>query len=174
MDLQVPFLYILTSRGYICFFVGVLLSYFFKQHFNKKLLSIIGLIVTGFLLILTHKYRFEGVFGNITYRFSFIILPVLLLSVTTLQRLQKALSVRPVLYLGRISMSTYLMHRPVFKFIMLVNYCSGRRLKTSSSITFGAILIIILVFSAFEFEIFEKRIFPKYVPKLLEVLKKDT
>ena len=127
MNLQFPFLYRRTSRGYISFFVGVLLSHLFNQKFNKKLLSVLGLTVTGILLLLAHKFRFENVFGSVTYSFDFIIFPILLLSVTTLVSLQKILS--KFWHLGRMSMSIYMMHLPVIRTIKLLYYHAGGVLR---------------------------------------------
>lgn len=38
--------------------------------------------------------------------------------------------------------------------------------------TFGTCFIIVVAASIFEFGVFEKRIFPKYIPKLIELVKK--
>ena len=49
----------------------------------------------------------------------------------------------------------------------------GGGMDPSNAATFGIILLIVLLVSACEYEVCEKRLFPDCVPKIAAVLKKE-
>ena len=157
----------------MCFFAGVLLNELLKHNFNKRLISELGILLTVILFMPAHKQGMEKVFGNLRYSFSFIIFPVLIMAVMELKILQKILSIPPILYLGKLSMSFYLLHIPVFRIIKWLSAYRGGIIKPSMPITYAVILLITLIVSACEYEICEKRLFPRCIPKIVAFLKKE-
>lgn len=173
LNWDVPFCYTNTARGYLCFFMGVLLHHFFKRSFPQWT-AILSLSFLGALAILIHQYGMELVLGNIRYSLVFIVFPVLLFVITQMSALQKILLIPPICYLGKISMSLFLMHWPVMQIIRWFDAISGGGvIEPSNRMTFGIILLIVLAVSACEYEICEKRLFPYCIPKIAATLKKD-
>ena len=174
LNWKIPFLYNWTARGYLCFFLGVLLSILFKQKFNKRLISKISVVLLTLLFVLIHRHGAESVLGNVRYSFIFIIFPLLLLAITELIVLQKMLSLPPIVYLGRISMSIYLLHVPVFKTIKWLScMLGGGIINFAVPSVYVVVLIITIMVSTYEYEICEKRLFQRYLPNIISLLKKE-
>ena len=117
LDFSLPFLYKQACRGYMAFFVGVLMFHLLTSEFNKKGIAVAGIAFLAILL--PFEVRFNNVVGNATFFTIFIIIPILMLAVTSIKWVQKILSARPVLHLGRMSMSIYLIHHPIMRAIKL-------------------------------------------------------
>lgn len=172
LDIKLPLLYTQTCRGYMAFFIGALLFHLLESDFNKKGISVIGIIFLAIIFAL--ELKFNNVVGNVTFFTNFVIIPIVLLVVTSIKWIQNILSLRPMLYLGKISMSIYLIHTPTIRIIKLVEFSTGGWKEQPKNILFFLVVTAIeIVVCIAEYELLEKRLFKILLPKINHWLKRS-
>ena len=112
MKFNYPFLLNqLFGRGLSCFSIGVIIAniYLNSHKFNTNLIGYIGLIIlTLYYIIYISRYR--AIIGNNSFIFMMIISPFIILSVLYVSWLNNLLSMKPLLFLGSLSICIYLLH----------------------------------------------------------------
>ena len=117
---------ILVFRGFLSFFVGVILAFVYekKDCFNYKLIGWISILFVIFSIIVMRKYD-EKYIGNIQM---FIILgfgPALIMATLFNNIINRIFSCKFALMFGKISISVFLFHFPVQCFLKIIdNYYS--------------------------------------------------
>ena len=111
MKFNYPFLLNqLFGRGLSCFSIGVILSniYLNSHKLNKNLIGYLGLII----LVLYYNIfiRCKEILGNNSFIFMMIVSPFIIFSVLYVSWLNNLLSMKPMLFLGSLSIKIYLLH----------------------------------------------------------------
>ena len=109
-----PILNSLMGRGFSCFFLGAVLAKIYQKR--EKLYScriggvcLVFLVVTRILI----KYCGYGILGNLQMAVILGIAPALILSVLFVPIINKIFAFKPLVYLGKLSLSIYLWHFPI-------------------------------------------------------------
>ena len=111
MKFNYPFLLNqLFGRGLSCFSIGVILSniYLNSHKLNKNLIGYLGLII----LVLYYNIfiRCKEILGNNSFIFMMVVSPFIIFSVLYVSWLNNLLSMKPMLFLGSLSIKIYLLH----------------------------------------------------------------
>ena len=146
-----------ASRGYIAFFSGCLLYYLNllqkKENVNRNVALSLGAL--GLLVLL----RVLGIgVGNYTILFGAVIFPLLIYIVLNVKFLYRAMSLRPLTFLGRISFSIYLCNYPIELAFVLLDERFGWNISCSTpTFMLSYIIVHILIGTLFCF-VFEEKI----------------
>ena len=160
------FCYEKSARGYLTFFIGVLMYELYVrigEENGKKfsyLLCSVDLViffVSGLYGLLTH----ENVFGSFRLFMSVYIIPsVLFSSISLLSELKFLLSARIVKYMT----SVYIWHALVLAEIELIRINMGYKWDYSNWLTFSIVMLIIALQCVIAYYLIEKRM-TKYLNK---------
>ena len=105
-NINLPFMNGQVSRGYVCFFLGMLLYELYEKHGNDKKLFMISFLITAAVLFCVVKnYMIDDIWAILT----FILFPAVLFSFLGAERIffSKIFAV-----LGAVSFEMYLWHVP--------------------------------------------------------------
>lgn len=139
----------LMGRGFACFFIGAILAKVY-QHKNNIYAQRIGYVCLIFLIVvwkLTRCFGYE-VLGNLQMSVILGIAPALILCVLFVPWISKLFSLRPMVYLGRISLSIYLWHFPVQCVWKIIDVCFGLEINYSRRIIWLLYAASVLLLSA--------------------------
>ncbi len=134
-----------TSRGLVCFSVGVMLYFIYDSRERFENLPIgIASFSTLVILYITMRLGFMSALGNLQYIFMILIGPLVVLSVLFFKPLSFVLSLTPFSFLGKISMEIYLLHFPVQLFISVIRTCFNINMDFSRPVCLFLYMIILL------------------------------
>lgn len=155
----------------MCFFLGCLLYEFYMKCTDKvqKMYSYFGLITIAVLVLLSIKHSISSVFGKFQLSFILFICPVIIIS--ALNILNKLLSIKPLIFLSKLSMSIYLWHIFIFNIIIKLNITLDLNLSYKSQAFFLCSLALVLFLSATSYYLLEKRFIPWIINKLKMILR---
>ena len=170
-----PVLNPLTARGLASFSVGVLVYYAYenKHKLNYLAIGIVMLIfwVFVYILIRTTNLSFIGSKLNLDLFLILLVYPAFILSVLFIKPLNKLFSLKPLVYLGKISMSVYLLHFPIQLIIRVIDIYFNLNIDYTN-IFFYLIYITIVLFFAIIYSDFISEPFEKCFGLLLKPTKK--
>lgn len=112
MKLNYPFLLnLFFGRGLSCFSIGVILAniYINSNKLNTNLIGYICLIILVFYYSV-YISRYNAIIGNNSFIFIMLISPSIIISILYVSWLNKLLSMKPMLFLGSLSINIYLLH----------------------------------------------------------------
>ena len=111
------------SRGFICFSIGVILSFVYenKDKFNYKLIGVLlfSFLVFTYYMMRTYDLKYTG---EITQFIKYGIAPFTILCILLFKPLNKLFSIKPLTTLGNISLEIYLFHFPIQCLIKLLDH----------------------------------------------------
>jgi peptidoglycan/LPS O-acetylase OafA/YrhL len=148
-----------TGRGLVCFFIGVLIGDILsrpKSIKREKLLvsvSVFTAILSSVLIFWLSKDK-SGIYRYFVYVLA--LFPALFILSLRLRILSALLSLKPLLYLGAISYSMYLMHFPIALTIIMAGKLFGLKIDYSSGITFFSYITVVVIISHISHFYFEK------------------
>ena len=151
---RMPFLWSFDGRGYVPFFLGVLLSEFQRTaaEKRKRLISLLwGAGIAAFFLLHT-IVGFERVFGPFGTKsyiryFEFAAAPGILLCALNLKPIREALSWRPLVWLGGLSASIYYVHNSLMEDYKIVNTITGAKIDFLSEPVFLLVIASVIPFA---------------------------
>lgn len=146
-----PLLNSLVGRGISCFFIGVLL----EVAYERCLLvgrELILYILFGIAAVCVGAFHFgpekSELVGNVQMLTILFIGPGLILSALQLKWLRTLLALRPLAYLGKLSIGIYLVHFPVQCLMRVVDVAADLQLDYSSTLVWLVYVLITIAFAA--------------------------
>ena len=120
------------GRGLSCFSIGVILAniYLNSHRLNTNLIGYIGLIILE-LYYYIYISRYKIILGKNTFIFEMIISPFIILSTLYVSWLNKLLSMKPMIFLGSLSINIYLLHFIIQCIIINIDYSFKLKLEYS-------------------------------------------
>lgn len=121
-SLATPFINHYTSRGFICFFLGCFLCLCYKSYLSrnvsKKTNNIINILIIIAISLLLFILIFFGLLSKEHRIISrliemLLIFPLIIWLSVNCQPIYKLLSIKPLIFLGNISLDIYIWHFPV-------------------------------------------------------------
>lgn len=164
-----PLLYVCCGRGYVNFFLGVLLAQIIELcDSNKKNYYAIALSVLLILLFIL-CYRLNCL-GNLGLAVSFTICPAILTIFTLSKMITNMFKNRLISLLGSISFGIYLRHLPLVMGFYFIQDIFKLEVDYSNKYFFLATIIVIIIVSTLTYVFYEKpmtawykKIFNKYL-----------
>lgn len=151
--LEYPIINFDMARGITSYFIGVILCEMYKKYHNiKNIWCNMGIYI--YLLIsyfAFRKFGTEWMSGNIYFAILCFAPAVVWITVNnTLVR--KLLSIKPIVFLGKISLYIYLLHFPVQYFIKIIDVMLHLNIRYSSYLffmlySFGTFLISLIFYN---------------------------
>lgn len=117
-----PYMYNHNGEGFFNFFFGCLLMEIFLK-INKKYKRYVyagSIVILGFILYCSWKVSFSDIVGDIRIVVSVLICPIILFWAMENNLCKKVLSIKPVFYIGKISMSIYLWHMVIYRIVFIL------------------------------------------------------
>ena len=148
------------ARGVGSFFVGTIcyaIYNYVKRIKKERGLSLISLAFEGVVIIVGISCREFNMFDNIKLLMVLGIVQALIFTCTNLKVVSKVLSIPPLVYLGKISLSVYMWHFPIQMLIDIANRNMGMILDYGSAKVWFLYIGIALVTAVLSYELFEKR-----------------
>lgn len=146
-----PFMYYNVARGYACFFAGVLLKEFIDYMNVEKARNWVGVLSFVFFtfimgscfvfhsetkILASSQHLSQMVWGN-------VLSPLLILSCLFFKPLSRILRIKPLVFLGSISISLYIWHFPLYN---LLQFLPQKFYVQRSSLPFYAFVILFMLF----------------------------
>jgi len=147
-NINYPIFNSLIGRGLSCFSIGVLLYglYERKNSFNYKMIGYISLIS---IIIMYLAYRlnpnYNAIVGNLRLAFIIGIAPMIIIAAIEVPIVNSILSSKPIVYLGKISMSIYLFHFPTQCLIEDIDKYFNMNIDYSRHIVWISYVICVLI-----------------------------
>ena len=157
-NLNIPFLYYDNGRGYITFFIGVILYEIYSQKFNKVLVSYILTIVSIFVVIIGRIFNEKNIYGNELMVMITLVYPTIIFA--SLNIGGRLLALFPFKILGRMSTAIFVCHAPIMTLIKIFDLYWNLEIPYNSHIIFLAIMILIGCVSLGWYLIIEQRFLP--------------
>ena len=149
LSFPLPLLNSEIARGYIAFFAGGIIYYIYEYNSNIKFIKRGGGIVLICVVYILHNVINISI-EPLGLILTLIFFPLVLLSCLEINWLNKILSLKPLVYLGKVSFSIYLCNFTVQIFTVILNSKLNNCLNYSSWEFFvGNILFQILIGSIF-------------------------
>ena len=163
-DFSIPFLYKNIGRGYLAFSVGLLLHEFqiSASEKTRKTVSYCALAAAVCSLAAAFLFTFEKFFGDLLLCCTLFLFPAAMLCLLNISWIRRIFSVKPLVWLGKLSMSTFLVHVPVMNLVNALFKRSGL-LSFDRPHSFIIVLIIIFAFSAAWHYLIELKLTPKFL-----------
>lgn len=143
-----PLLNARVGRGLTSFFIGVLLEVVYEKGYlvGKELILYIALT---FMVVSVGAFHFDKgeLVGNVQMLVILCFAPALILSALHIRWLRAALSIRPLVYLGKLSMGIYLVHFPVQCIIKVVEAGAGLSIDYSLPVVWAIYVVCTCVFA---------------------------
>ncbi|MBQ8246321.1 MAG: acyltransferase [Lachnospiraceae bacterium] len=159
MEINFPLFNFLMGRGFACFFVGALLAKVFqlKNLLHEQRIGYLSLIFLIGIGILISVFGYE-ILGNLQMTVILGIAPTLILSVLFVPWISKLLSLKPFVYLGKISLSIYLWHFPVQCVWKIVDVYWGLEINYSSRLIWLSYVATVLLLSVLYEKFFAEKV----------------
>ena len=164
---NIPFLYRNIGRGYMAFSVGALLLEF-QNSTSEKLRLRVTLWVAALAaasLIAGAVWTYGKVYGDVQLVCTLLLFPAAMLCLLNLRWVEKIFSCPPLVWLGKLSMATFLVHVPVMNLIKSLCYQSGA-LPFNKAYTFAIVLPMIFAVAALWHYGIEKKLIPALLTRL--------
>lgn len=162
---HVPYINSNTATGYMCFFLGCILYYIYK-NINQKYLFYFSYIVLAFSILLG-IYNYEMYFENDWWVYTFIIFPTFIFTMLSAEEYMSRLKIKQI---GNISFEIYVWHPVVLKLFLIIDkLLNGILIDNCTYITMTIFLVVAIVFSIIMVFFVEKKItllFHKVLTKL--------
>lgn len=139
-----PFILTNTCYAYSCFFIGCIL-YNIQQYgycTQKQCILTFDFFIM-ILCLLSYKFGTEKIWGDLPYVFSFLVFPVLILTVENLPGIKKVLSCKILTFASRYSMDIFLSHMAILWSTLIFNQYFGWNLNFASYKVLGCIMLTI-------------------------------
>lgn len=159
--LSFPFLYKNIGRGYLSFGIGLLI-YEFQTMTSEKLrrkISYWAFGLSALSLAAAYFLTFDKFYGDMLLTCTLFLFPAAMLSLLNIPWIGKIFSIKPLVWLGEISMSTFLVHVPVMNLIKSLCKPTGA-LPFDSPVTFAVVLVFIFVIAVLWHYLIEKKLIP--------------
>jgi peptidoglycan/LPS O-acetylase OafA/YrhL len=156
-----PFFNSFVARGLIGFFIGCITGEVYEYcGKNKKLGNIFTvfcgiaiIFLTIILVLFEHRVvKIENWSG--VYVFAFF--PALVFVVLRIKVLSAVFSIRPLLYLGNLSYSIYLIHYPLQLIVKTIDEYCKLRINYSDNVFFAGFSLMVIIISHFLYYCCEK------------------
>lgn len=164
---DIPFLYRNIGRGYMAFAVGGLLREF-QNRASEKLrvrVTCCAAFFAAAVLLAGAIWDFGKVFGDILLVCTLLLFPAAMLCLLNWRWVGKIFSCQPLVWLGKLSMATFLVHVPVMNLVQALCYQSGA-LPFDRASTFSVVLPTIFVVAVLWHYGIEKKLIPAMLTRL--------
>lgn len=145
--LEYPIINFEMARGITSYFIGVVLCEMYKRyHKNKSSLTNMGIYIYLLISYIAFRKFGTGWMGENIYLAILCFAPAIIWITVNSTLVNKVLSIKPIVFLGRISLYIYLLHFPVQYFIKIIDVMFDLKIRYSSCLfiilySFGTILI---------------------------------
>ena len=156
-----PFLYENSARGYYCFFLGCLLcDYYNIKKSDKRFCQRVSWIAMSsmiiFLLASFHYGRIAAL-GNSQIIWGAFFCPSLIWCALNLEFVKKLLLLRPLQFLGKLSLHIYFWHFNCYFFLRIISEIVQIRQYYSQPLFWGIAILFIIVISYFSLCFFNRK-----------------
>ena len=155
--LAIPFLNGAAARGYISFFMGGLVFYL-NRHLNEKKRHMAGWFSFCWLLVCIMLYMNGITCEPFQTTMSIAVWPFVILTILNIPVLNKIMSLKPFLLLGKISFSIYLCNYSVEIFTVILNEAFNWNIDFSSGLFFFGNIVVQIGIASLFYYFFEKRL----------------
>ncbi len=148
---EMPFFNTSTARGYMAFFMGVLLASFLKKH-KPGLLMFFGSLLVAIITVLLIIFRFDIMEYGLNYILIFVLFPAIIILFES-PPLQKMLDCRILGTMAQIAFNVYIWHFDFNTFCAVVNdlFTLGIDYTTRNAEMIVLLLCIIIGICSFYF-----------------------
>lgn len=163
-ELDLPFLYRNIGRGYVAFSVGLLIFEFqnrFSEQTRKKV-AVCAMILAALSLGGVLLSSFSRVYGDLLLASTLFLFPTAMLALLNFRWVSWLFSRKPLVWLGKISMGTFLVHVPVLNLFNVICSQSGV-LPFDQPQSFVVIMLTVLMTAALWYYFIEKKLIPRLV-----------
>lgn len=156
-DARKPMFNSLLGRGLTCFSIGVILYgiYVRRSSFNAIFLGVIFQFFLLAIYVLMNKQMMEAV-GNVPMLVAFGVAPMIIFCSFSVPYIRTVLSLRPFVFLGKISIAIYLFHFPIQCLLYYINIKYIDMNYSSRKVWMIYILLTIMVSIIYTFFISKK------------------
>ncbi len=167
--LNIPFLNYNVTRGLVSFGLGVFLGCLSINLKNKKFMSIFSFIA---LLIIGLSYIFLGdpIVGDLLFFLTFIIYPLLILFLISIDNKLKFINNKVTKYLGNLSFGIYLWNLPIQLATILLNQIFKFNFNYNSLLFFFIQLVIHILIAVVSYHLFERKLLPFFEKKFIRII----
>lgn len=166
-ELDLPFLYQNIGRGYLSFSVGLLI-YEFQIRVSERMrrrVSVGAIILAVLSLGGALLSSFSRVYGDLLLACTLFLFPAAMLALLNLRWVGRIFSWKPLVWLGKVSMATFLVHVPVLNLFNILCYRSGA-LPFDELSSFVIIMLTIFAVSAAWYYLVEKKLIPAWLQRI--------
>jgi peptidoglycan/LPS O-acetylase OafA/YrhL len=157
-----------ASRGFSDFFIGCITAGIYNYcNENRPMRRVFTAVSIGFILLslflsfavfflpLFSVFLAYGGMGYWVVAYSFLLFPALIFLSLQFKFPARIFSIKPLLYLGRISFSIYLIHFPMVLVITTVDEYFNLSIDYSTKLAFFTYMALVLLFSHLSYFYFE-------------------
>ncbi len=148
----------LVARGLLCFSIGVILAYFYQNEHLLNTRFIGGLCCAGLILCYGAYRAVPEAIGDIVMLFILFVAPMIIVGALFTPWLNKLLSIKPLVYLGSLSMQIYLFHFPVQCMIFYLDRSYNLGLNYSQKSVWLLYVVITLAVSILYKQLFATKV----------------
>lgn len=162
LQLDLPFLYKNIGRGYFSFAIGLLIFEFQNKASAKcrQTVTVLAAAISALALTLALIFGFGKVFGDILFCFTVLIFPTVMLCILNIPLLAKLFSLSPLVFLGKLSLATFLVHVPILNLFNII-YAKTGLLCLDNKLVFIIALATIMGVSLAWYYLIEQCLIPK-------------
>jgi peptidoglycan/LPS O-acetylase OafA/YrhL len=156
---NIPFLNRQVARGLMGFFLGCITGEVYDYCDNNTKIGdiFIGICILSIILLTIFPVIFGyGILRNWALIYTFVFFPAIIIIVLKFGFISRILSVKPLLYLGELSYSIYLLHYPIQLIVKTLDEYFNLSINYSSNLFFSGFSIIVIIVSHFIHYYFEK------------------
>ena len=173
-NLNIPILNYNVTRGIISFGIGVFIGCLSKNLNNRKFITIFSL-VSLFVIGMLYIFLGDQVVGNLLLLLTFIIYPLLILSLISIDNKLEFINTKFTKYLGNLSFGIYLWNLPIQLSTVLLNQIFDFGFNYNSVYFFLIQIVIHILIAVLSYHLFERKmlsLFEQKMSKIINYLKK--
>ena len=167
---EMPFFNSLSGIGYMNFVMGIFLNRLSKEITRHKaeIFVYISFAIVVICYMIGCTIGFEEILGNSRLACSLFVFPVIVLSFIHIKPLIKLFTFRPLVILGKLSMSIYLLHYLILIIFLMADQCLKLGINFGSRKILLTYLCIVGIISAIWYLIVEQKLTSCFIRHLTE------
>lgn len=161
------FNYFKLGRGLVSFFMGVLMREIYEKAPKRAQVSFSILLILVYAIFEWRASRWTGARGDIMMYAAFFVIPALVWVSFCMPGVKHVLSIAPLTWLGKISMSIYVWHFPLLLILDLLKSQGILTIDFGTALGWGIYMLVLLAIAVISYFLLERN-----MDKILAFLKK--